>query len=85
MAEDKHQALLEKIERLLSEEEPERLVFFSKDEEKALKAIIQRERAWQAIGMLAGSARSIMTWIGIAIATWAAMKAGLLEWLKSNL
>lgn len=85
MTEEEHRALLKRLERLLNEKEPERLVIFTQDEAKALRSIIQRELGWIAIGKLAGSSRAIMTWIGIAVGTWALIKAGLLDWLKSNL
>lgn len=68
---------LDKLEELLSRQRD----FFNDDEIAALKRVAARERAWMAIGMLAGGMRTVLTYIGFFIGAWMAFKAGLIDWL----
>lgn len=58
---------------------------FSDDEVEALKRVAARERAWIAVGFLAGSVKMVLTYIGFFLAAWAALKAGILDWLRGAL
>lgn len=74
-------AEIEALERMIRELEGR----FSPEEIMALKRVAARERAWIAVGFLAGSFRTILTYVGVFIGAWAAFKAGLLEWLRGAL
>lgn len=55
--------------------------FFTDEEIQALKRVAARERAWIAIGIVAGGLRTFLTYMGFFIGAWMAFKAGLADWL----
>lgn len=80
-----YQELEKQMRAVQRQEDGRKLIYLNEEEERALNKMIARERAWQALGLLGGSIKAIALWIGIVLATWAALKAGILEWLAMNL
>ena len=76
---------LQKLEELLEKHLGEPIVIFTKEEAEALRRVAARERAWMALGTLAGSLRTILTYLGFFLGAWVAFKAGVLAWLAENL
>lgn len=83
MITDKERAFFEKFEKLIESAAADQVLHFTPEEIKALKSVAARERAWASIGALAGSAKTILTWIGFMIAAWMAFKAGFVEWITT--
>jgi hypothetical protein len=76
--------MLNKLEGIVLETVQEHQLF-SKDEVELLKRVIARERGWAAIGSLAGTLKTVLTWFGFMIGTWMAFKTGFLEWIANGL
>lgn len=77
---DDEQKFLSKLEALVEDKS-----YFTVEEAELLKRVAARERAWASIGALAGSVRTILTWLGFMLAAWAAFRAGLIAWLADAL
>jgi len=56
---------------------------FSEDEVAALKRVAARERAYEAIGEIGKSLKTILTYIGFFIGVYIAIKTGAIEWIRS--
>lgn len=85
---EKDYLALEKILENLSEHEKEsheeRIdLHFTADEIKSLKRVAARERAWNSLGILASSGKTIITYLGFMIVTYLAIKGYLVEWILS--
>ncbi len=76
---------LDKLDKLIEEALDQRSEFFTKEEAMLLKKVAARERGWVAIGALAGTAKTVLTYFGFFLATWAAFKAGLISWIAESL
>ncbi len=74
--------VIEKLERLIEEAFNERGIF-TKEEAELLKRVAARERGWAAIGALAGTGKTVLTYFGFFIAAWVAFKAGLISTLST--
>jgi len=85
MAVNEYEHLAKQLQDVQRQEDGRKLIYLNEEEERALNKMIARERAWQALGMLGGSIKGMALWIGIVLATWAAVKAGILDWLALNL
>lgn len=73
---------LEKLERMI---ESHPLLNLSEDEVAAIRRVIAREKAYMALGVLAGNVRGVLTWLGVIVGAWISVKAGFLEWLAKEL
>lgn len=77
--------LIEKLEKMVEDAFNDHTSPFTKEEAELLKKLAARERGWIAIGALAGTGKTILTYFGFFLATWAAFKTGLIttlsEWL----
>jgi uncharacterized membrane protein len=78
-------AVLEKLDQLVREAFDEQSATFTKEEAEALKRVAARERAWMAVGHLAGFIKGVMTYIGFFLAAWIAVKAEILQWIAREL
>ena len=78
-------SLEEKLKALERDTNGRMVIFLNEEETESLRRMIQRERAWDALGKLGGSIKTVFLWIGIVMATWAAIKVGFLEWLNINM
>jgi uncharacterized membrane protein len=76
---------LDKLERVVDDVLAQRVIHFTPEEARLLKRVAARERAWTAIGALAGSLKTILTWMGFMIGAWIFFKAGVLQWISENL
>lgn len=76
---------IEKLERFVSSGDAHVLTIFTKEEIDALRRVAAREKAWQALGTLASSAKTILTYIGFFIVAWAAFKSEATAWLSNLL
>lgn len=81
------EAVISKLEQLVQEalsNHPATFTF-TREEAEALKRVAARERAWMAIGHLAGFVKGVMTYIGFFLAAWIAIKAEILQWIAREL
>ena len=82
------EAVVNKLEQLVQESLANKFdqsITFTKEEAEALKRVAARERAWMAIGHLAGFIKGVMTYIGFFLAAWIAIKAEILQWIAREL
>lgn len=86
---DKHPdidaAVLDKLEKLVRGALDESSTTFTPEEAEALRRVAARERAWMAVGHLAGFVKGVMTYIGFFLAAWIAIKAEILQWIAREL
>lgn len=78
---DADRSAIDKLEHMIAIKND----FFNDEEVMALKRVAARERAWMAVGLLAGGLRTILTYVGFFIGAWMAFKAGFLDWLAGAL
>jgi hypothetical protein len=83
---DDEAAFLAKLEKVVDDALQQKgVAHFTPEEGELLKRVAARERAWASIGALAGSAKTIVTWLGFMLAAWAALKAGFISWIADAL
>jgi uncharacterized membrane protein len=82
---DVNASVLNKLEELVRNALDESSATFTREEAEALKRVAARERAWMAVGHLAGFMKGVMTYIGFFLAAWIAIKAEILQWIAREL
>lgn len=80
------QKLLQRLDELLKRYEAGDASLhetFTDEEVDALKRVASREMAYLAIGKLGSSMKVVLTYISFFIGIYLAIKAGVIEWIRS--
>lgn len=71
---------LHKLNELL---ERHQITIFTEQEAQALKQVAIAWQGFEALGRIGSVVKSVLTWVGWAIAAYLAFKAGAVEWIRS--
>lgn len=58
------------------------LLHFNQGDIEALRRVAARERALMALGYFAGSAKTVLTYLGLFVGAYFAIKAGVIDWIN---
>ena len=72
------------LEKLLHADEAEAITF-TRDEAEILQRFAKTLLGFEAMERLAGAFKTVMLYVGWAVATYLAIKTGFLQWVRENL
>ena len=61
------------------------MVKFLSDNRKPIEEMVQTRVTWNAVGRVAGSLKTFLSWFVGLIAAYAVLKTNLLDWIKAGL
>jgi hypothetical protein len=82
---DIEKTLREALERMQERAPESQLVIFTEPQAQALTEVATWWIALRGAGKIGAAMGSALRWLALFIGAWIAFKAGLLEWITSNL
>lgn len=82
---DIEQRLKEALDRMESHEPGGDIIIFTASQAEALVEVAKWWIALRGAGKIGAAMGSALKWLALFVGTWVALKAGVLDWITSNL